>query len=159
MPGITVDGQGRAGIAWKSDGKRDSSISLLNVNGKSFSLLQSFAKNDVITITLNQDCPVPFVQFYKNGEKICPSDKSQDYLRAKIKDQHWKEKREHLALEGLLMDGDLPLVNYENYELLPAICLYSSLRNGSPQVSCNFCGPFQYPVEGHEGYGASIDKK
>ena len=102
---------------------------------------------------------MPFVQFYKNGEKLCASEKCQNYLWAKVKDIHWKEKREHLHLEGLLMDGDLPLIDYENYELLPAICLYSSLRNGSPQVSCNFCGPFDYPVEGYEGYGASIDKK
>ena len=159
VPGITVGGHGRAGIAWKSDGKRESSISLLNVNGKSFSWFESFAKKDVITITLNQDCPIPFVQFYKNGEKMIASDKCQKYLRGRIKDRYWKEKREHLNLEGLLMDGDLPLLDYENYELLPAVCLYSSLRNGSPRVSCNFGGPFEYPVEGHEGYGASIDKK
>jgi hypothetical protein len=99
------------------------------------------------------------VQFYKNGEKMIASDKCQKYLRGRIKDRYWKEKREHLNLEGLLMDGDLPLLDYENYELLPAVCLYSSLRNGSPRVSCNFGGPFEYPVEGHEGYGASIDKK
>ena len=42
---------------------------------------------------------------------------------------------------------------------LPAVSMYSSLRHGEPRVECNFGGPFEYPIEGFEGYGADLDKE
>ena len=51
------------------------------------------------------------------------------------------------------------IINYENYELLPSVNMYSTLRHGigNPSVRCNFTGPFQYPLEGYEGYGADLN--
>ena len=59
------------------------------------------------------------------------------------------------------MEGDLPIVDYNNYELLPSVSMYSSLRHGlgNPAVRCNFTGPFRYPIEGFEGYGADIGSR
>lgn len=160
IPGITKDGKGRAGIAWKSDGKKEHSISNINVAGTTFTELESFVNGDILTVTLDQDSVVPKVQMYRNGKKLIPSDKCQKKLRDIIRDRYWKTKREHIKLEdGIMVDGDIPVVDYENYELLPAVSMYSSLRHGEPRVECNFGGPFEYPIEGFEGYGADLDKE
>ena len=160
MPGITKDNTyGRAGIAWKSDGKKSGGLSVINVAGKTFSELESFVQGDVLTFAFDQDNIIPRIQIYKNGEKVIPSGNCQRYLRNCIKDSYWKEKREHINLDGILMEGDLPIINYENYELLPSVNMYSTLRHGigNPSVRCNFTGPFQYPLEGYEGYGADLN--
>jgi hypothetical protein len=160
MPGITTDTMyGRAGIAWKSDGKKSGGLSVINVAGKTFSELESFIEGDVLTFAFDQDNAIPRIQIYKNGEKLIPSGRCQEYLRNYIKDSYWKEKREHINLEGILMEGDLPIINYNNYELLPSVCMYSTLRHGigKPSVRCNFAGPFQHPLEGYEGYGADLN--
>ena len=162
MPGITRDDVfGRAGIAWKSDGKKEGGVSVINVAGKTFSEPESFTQGDVLTFAFDQDNVVPRIQIYKNGEKLIPTGKCQEYLRNHIVDSHWKEKREHIHLEDVLMEGDLPIVDYNNYELLPSVSMYSSLRHGlgNPAVRCNFTGPFRYPIEGFEGYGADISSR
>ena len=53
----------------------------------------------------------------------------------------------------------LLLISIINYELLPSVCMYSTLRHGigKPSVRCNFAGPFQHPLEGYEGYGADLN--
>ena len=93
MPGITKDNTyGRAGIAWKSDGKKSGGLSVINVAGKTFSELESFVQGDVLTFAFDQDNIIPRIQIYKNGEKVIPSGNCQRYLRNCIKDSYWEEK-------------------------------------------------------------------
>ena len=153
LPGITPGGRDRKyGLAWQCDARARSSASsserrqsegVLHAFGNTKAGMPVFQEGDVITVLLNQDSAVPYVQFYRNGELAIPRPKGAEGVEISSFTGHGKKKEaKPLGVFGI------PIRDRSAYELVPAACFYATDLEAKhkPALSFNFSGPFEHPV-------------
>ena len=123
------------------------SCGMLHVGGESHSVASTFKQGDVITVGLDQEASSPRVYFMCNGVP-CAVPRSVQW-RSCQRTALPTDSEDFLG-PGICID------NPDDYELLPAICMYSARQHNDKmcRVRANFSGPFQFPIPGFEGLGS-----
>ena len=151
LPGITPGGEDRRfGLAWQCDAssaakeKREGQgEGVLHAFGNTKAGMPTFQEGDIITILINQDSAVPYVQFYRNGKLAIPRPKGPEGFEISSYTGHGRKKGAHpLGAFGI------PIRDRTAYELVPAACFYATDLDPKerPALSFNFSGPFEHPV-------------
>lgn len=137
IPGVTpCKNSGEFGILWQTDGQHhDGQLGILHSGGASQAGYKSFSTGDVIGCTIDQDSTIPCIQFYKNGIQIIPRMLSQ-------------------SANDTTSIG-IPIQS-RNYQLFPAVCMYTATKGATTRVRFNFRGNFDFPILSFEAYGADM---
>ena len=139
--------EGGHGMLFPAPREVIASCGMLHVGGESHSVASTFKQGDVITVGLDQEASSPRVYFMCNGVP-CAVPRSVQW-RSCQRTALPTDSEDFLG-PGICID------NPDDYELLPAICMYSARQHNDKmcRVRANFSGPFQFPIPGFEGLGS-----
>jgi len=135
--GQTANDEGQKGYAWQSDG-------ILHLHGNTLATEVTFAQGDIVGLSMDLDRQL--LTWYRNGKPALTAAAGLDCNAEEVLT---------MGEDGIVM---VTLEKQEEFDLIPACCLYSNLEEKPVMLQFNFAGKaggqaFATLPPGHDPYG------